>query len=218
MFRLHKAAGLVEDLGSQVSKLAQQASHRGFRSTKLYRRAAEGAPAEESIPGIPYSKLTIGVPKESAIGENRVAIVPATCATLIKKGFTINVEEGAGLKANFSNADYEAAGAKVTSSKEAFHSDIVFKVQKPNMDEVSALRGENTLYSFLYPAQNKELVDALAAKKASVFAMDCVPRISRAQTYDALSSMANISGYKAVLLAANNFGRFFTGIQSHSTL
>jgi NAD(P) transhydrogenase len=209
MFRLQKAACLVENLGDQVSKLAQQTCRRGFRSTKQYFRAAEEAP--QTVPGIPYTKLSIGVPKETTMHERRVALVPATCATLIKKGFSINIEEGAGASANFSNAEYEAAGAKVVPKQRAFHSDIVFKVQKPSMEEVAALRDENTLYSFLYPAQNKELVDALAKKRATVFAMDCVPRISRAQTYDALSSMANIAGYKAVILAANSFGRFFTG-------
>ncbi|ELU08990.1 hypothetical protein CAPTEDRAFT_163980 [Capitella teleta] len=209
MFRLQKAACLVENLGDQVSKLAQQSCRRGFRSTKRYFRAAEEAP--EVIPGVAYSNLTIGVPKETLNLEKRVALVPATCATLIKKGFSVNIEENAGIGAKFSNAEYEAAGAKVVSTKDAFQSDIVFKVQKPNMQEVAALREQNTLYSFLYPAQNKELVDALAARKSTVFAMDCVPRISRAQTYDALSSMANIAGYKAVLLAANSFGRFFTG-------
>lgn len=209
MFRLQKAACLVENLGSQVTKLAQQTCRRGFRSTKRYSRAAEEG--GEKIPGIPYTELTIGVPKETIAKERRVALVPATCATLVKKGFTINVEENAGASANFSNAEYEAAGAKVVTKKDAFHSDLVFKVNKPSLDEVAALREQNTLYSFLYPAQNKDLVDALAARKATVFAMDCVPRISRAQTYDALSSMANIAGYKAVVLAANHFGRFFTG-------
>ena len=100
-------------------------------------------------------------------------------------------------------------------SKEAvFQSDLVLKVNPPLMDEVPLFREGNTLFSFIYPARNKELVDALAQRKMNVFGMECVPRISRAQVFDALSSMANISGYKAVIEAANQFGRFFTGLCS----
>merc|ERR1711992_421225 len=107
--------------------------------------------------------------------------------------------------------DCEAAGAKIVDSNAAFQSDIVLKLRQPSIQEAAQFREESTLYSFLYPAQNKDLIDALAARKLTAFGMDCVPRISRAQVFDALSSMSNISGYRAVVEASNHFGRFFTG-------
>lgn len=137
---------------------------------------------------------------------------PATVTTLTKKGFSINIEENAGLEAKFQNEEYAKAGAKIISKSEAFQSDIVLKVRAPLTEELAHFRAGSTLISFLYPKQNPELVKQLAEKNLNVFAMDMIPRISRAQVFDALSSMANISGYKAVVEAANNFGRFFTGI------
>lgn len=126
--------------------------------------------------------------------------------------FQVNIEENAGSESKFSNADYEAAGAKVTSAANAFQSDIILKVRGPSDLEVSKFQANNTLISFLYPGQNQDLIKKLGDRQMTVFAMDCIPRISRAQVFDALSSMANIAGYKAVVEAANNFGRFFTGI------
>ena len=126
-------------------------------------------------------------------------------------GYKVSVEDGAGVSANFLNKDYEEAGAIIQGRKEAFESDIVLKVRAPAMEEVDLLKERKNLFSFLYPAQNQELLDKLATRHSTIFAMDCVPRISRAQVFDALSSMANIAGYKAVIEAANNFGRFFTG-------
>lgn len=126
--------------------------------------------------------------------------------------FKVNIEENAGSESKFSNADYEAAGAKVTSAANAFKSDIILKVRAPSDLEVSNFQANNTLISFLYPGQNQDLIKKLGDRQMTVFAMDCIPRISRAQVFDALSSMANIAGYKAVVEAANNFGRFFTGI------
>ncbi|KAH9488250.1 hypothetical protein Btru_063908 [Bulinus truncatus] len=143
--------------------------------------------------------------------ERRVAIIPATVQTLIKKGFAVTVEENAGVEAKFLNDDYAAAGAQIKNKKDVYNSDIILKVRAPLQEEVANFRERGTLISFLYPAQNKDLVDQLAKRQLTVFAMDCVPRISRAQVFDALSSMANIAGYKAVVEAANNFGRFFTG-------
>lgn len=110
-----------------------------------------------------------------------MALSPAAVQTLVKKGFTINVESNAGAEAQFTNADYEAAGAKIADKKLAFASDIVLKVRGPMVDEVPLFKANSTLISFLYPAQNKDLVDKLAKKKLNVFAVDCVPRISRAQ-------------------------------------
>ena len=166
---------------------------------------------EAPPPGTPYSKLTIGVPKESFPNERRVAMTPAACKVLIKEGFNIAIEEGAGIEAKFSNADYQTAGAKVLGKNEVFGSDIVFKVRAPSMEEIPLLRSGSSLISFLNPAQNKDVLDGLAQQKVTAFAVDQIPRISRAQVFDALSSMANISGYKAVVEAANQFGRFFTG-------
>src|SRR5258706_290433 len=152
----------------------------------------------------------IGVPRESAAGEKRVATVPEVVEKLIKLGFRVAVEPGAGDAANFSDDTYRAAGAEIVT--DVWQSaDIVFNVRAPGLTEVARMRQGQTVVSFIWPAQNPELMQALAAKKATVLAMDSVPRISRAQKLDALSSMANIAGYRAVIEAAHHFGRFFTG-------
>ena len=152
----------------------------------------------------------IGVPRETAAGEKRVATVPEVVEKLIKLGFRVAVESGAGEAANFSDDSYRAAGAQVVSDVWA-SAEILFKVRAPSTDELARMREGATLVSFLWPAQNPQLMQALAARKATVLAMDSVPRISRAQKLDALSSMANIAGYRAVIEAAHAFGRFFTG-------
>jgi len=180
---------------------------RGLRTSA--RRLKDAAP--EEIRGIPYNKLSIGVPKETWLNEKRVAITPAATAMLVKKGFTVKVEEGAGTLSQFRNDDFAAAGASIVNKNEAFTQDIVMKLRQPSAAEVNFFRDESVLYSFLYPGQNPDLISALAKKNLTAFGMDCVPRISRAQTFDALSSMANISGYRAVVEASNQFGRFFTG-------
>ena len=155
----------------------------------------------------------IGVPKESAAGEKRVATVPEVVEKLIKLGFRVAVQSGAGDPANFGDDAYRAAGAEIvdTAAELWGMSDIVFKVRGPSAEELALLREGATLVSFIWPAQNPELLQQLAAKQATVLAMDSVPRISRAQKLDALSSMANIAGYRAVIEAAHHFGRFFTG-------
>ena len=157
--------------------------------------------------------LTIGVPRELFPGEKRVATVPDVVEKLIKLGFNVSVEAGAGAAANFDDASYVAAGATVADNAAALWSaaDIIFKVRAPDANEVGLLREGTTLVSFIWPAQNAELLQQLAARKVTVLAMDSVPRISRAQKLDALSSMANIGGYRAVIEAAHAFGRFFTG-------
>ncbi|XP_064596861.1 NAD(P) transhydrogenase, mitochondrial-like [Liolophura sinensis] len=208
--RLHHAVLLADSLGSRVSGLGLKC-RRGLKTASRIYQEAQVKDAEISIPGTPYKNLTIGVPKEIFTNERRVALIPATAATLTKKGFSVNVEENAGIEAKFLNEDYAAAGANIVNRDKAFTSDILLKVRAPETKEIEFLKQNGTLLSFLYPAQNKELVDLLAKKNLTVFAMDCVPRISRAQVFDALSSMANIAGYKAVIEAANNFGRFFTG-------
>ena len=152
----------------------------------------------------------IGVPRESAAGEKRVATVPEVVEKLVKLGFRVAVQSGAGEAANFGDDAYRAAGAQIVP--QVWDSaDIVFKVRAPSMAEVELLREGSTLVSFVWPAQNPQLMQALAAKRRTVLAMDSVPRISRAQKLDALSSMANIAGYRAVIEAAHHFGRFFTG-------
>jgi NAD(P) transhydrogenase subunit alpha len=155
----------------------------------------------------------IGVPREAFPGEKRVATVPEVVPKLAKLGFDVIVQSGAGEAASVSDEAYAAAGAKVVPDAAAVWSgaDIVFKVRAPNDDEVQAMREGQILVSFIWPAQNPDLLQRLAARKVTVLAMDSVPRISRAQKLDALSSMANIAGYRAVIEAAQHFGRFFTG-------
>ncbi len=156
--------------------------------------------------------MRIGVPRESHAGERRVATTPEVAAQLIKLGFDVAVETGAGSAANFSDAAYEAAGCRVTAASDIWSgSDIVMKVRGPEAEEVAQLRSGQTFISFLWPAQNPELLETLTNKGVTAIAMDSVPRISRAQKMDALSSMANIAGYRAVVEAAQHFGRFFTG-------
>jgi NAD(P) transhydrogenase subunit alpha len=156
---------------------------------------------------------SIGIPTEVFPGEKRVATVPDVVQKLIKLGFAVVVQSGAGEAASISDDAYRAAGATIVPDAASLWSgsDIVFKVRAPSRDEVALLREGGTLVSFIWPAQNPDLLQALAAKKATVLAMDSVPRISRAQKLDALSSMANIGGYRAVIEAAHEFGRFFTG-------
>ena len=166
---------------------------------------------------IPYSDLTIGVPRETYPQERRVSVAPQNIGQLRKKGFArVLVERGAGAEAQFTDEAYEVAGATLVGRDAVWsESDILLKVRAPRMsgpiDEIQALKEGSTVVSVIQPAQNKPLVDALASRKMTSFAMDMVPRISRAQAFDVLSSMANIAGYKAVIEASNHFGRFFTG-------
>ncbi|KAK7752165.1 hypothetical protein SLS62_005909 [Diatrype stigma] len=161
----------------------------------------------------PYLELVVGIPRETFANERRVAISPQNVALLKKKGFKqILVERGAGAEADFPDEAYEKAGATLVDAGRVWSAaDIVLKVRGPNLAEIDRLKAGTTVISMLQPAQNKELVERLAARKVTAFAMDMIPRISRAQVFDALSSMANIAGYKAVLEASNNFGRFLTG-------
>jgi NAD(P) transhydrogenase subunit alpha len=158
--------------------------------------------------------MRIGVPKEAAAGEKRVATVPEVVAKLIKLGFTVAVQSGAGDAANFADDTYREAGAEVLPDAASLWGgcDIVFKVRPPTLDEVALLREGATLIGFVWPAQNPELMAALQARKVTALAIDCLPRqLSRAQKMDALTSMAGISGYRAVIEAAHAFGRFFNG-------
>ncbi len=156
----------------------------------------------------------IGVPRETFAGEKRVATVPEVVERLVKLGFGVAVQSGAGNAANFSDEVYRAAGAEIVedAAKLWSGSDIVFKVRAPSAEEVGLMREGGTLVSFIWPAQNPELMQQLAARKVSVLAIDSLPRtLSRAQKMDALTSMAGIVGYRAVIEAAHHFGRFFNG-------
>lgn len=171
--------------------------------------------AQAEVAATPRQKpQRIGVPKEVFPGEKRVATVPDVVEKLITLGFEVCVEAGAGDAANFSDDTYRAAGALVAASALEVWSgaDIVFKVRPPLAEEVAMLREGASLIGFIWPAQNPELMKLLEAKKATALAIDCLPRqLSRAQKMDALTSMAGISGYRAVIEAANAFGRFFNG-------
>lgn len=155
--------------------------------------------------------MRIGIPRESLAGETRVAATPNSVRQLIKLGFDVMVESGAGDKASFTDELYQEAGAAVGDSTAVWQSPLIYKINAPNDEEISRIQPGATLASFLYPAQNPQLVEKLSGKNINVLAMDMVPRISRAQALDALSSMANIGGYRAVVEAAHEFGRFFTG-------
>ncbi|KAG1713979.1 NAD(P) transhydrogenase, mitochondrial [Nymphon striatum] len=211
MQALHRTSKVISSLPSNSSILTKGqivVYRKGFHTNRPSRCKANDI---KEVAGIPYNKLSIGVPKEIWKNEARVAVTPAVTATFIKKGFSVNIEENAGLNSKFLNSDYEAAGAKLCNTSLAYQSDFVLKVRAPIKEEIPSFKDRGTLFSFFYPAQNSELISELAKRNLNVFAMDAVPRISRAQVFDALSSMANISGYKGVVEAAGSFGRFFTG-------
>jgi NAD(P) transhydrogenase subunit alpha len=163
--------------------------------------------------------MKIGIPREIHVGERRVAATPETVEQLAKLGYTVTIERGAGINAAFTDDAYRQAGAEIAPHARALWAaaDIVLKVRAPEPDvrlgvhEAQLLREGATLICFVWPAQNPDLMNRLRARKANVLAMDCVPRMSRAQKLDALSSMANIAGYRAVVEAAQHFGRFFMG-------
>ncbi len=163
--------------------------------------------------------MKIGIPKEVHPEERRVAAVPGTVVKLKKLGFDVLIESGAGIAAKFTDEAYEEVGATIVSDVKSIwsDSDIVMKVRAPEKhpklkkNEIELLKEGGTLISLIWPAQNQELLEKLAERKASVFAMDAIPRISRAQSMDVLSSMANVAGYRAMVEASNHFGRFFTG-------
>lgn len=155
--------------------------------------------------------MIIGIPRESLPGETRVAATPQTVGQLIKLGYEVLVETGAGVASSFSDNAFTDAGAGVGSAEQVWSADVVFKVNAPNSAEIAALRDGATLIGLISPALKPELVEELSSRRITVLAMDAVPRISRAQSMDVLSSMANIAGYRAVVEAAHRFGRFFTG-------
>ena len=155
--------------------------------------------------------MDIGVLKESNQNEKRVAITPKIVSKIKKLGYSIKVEKGLGLDANFYDSEYIEAGADISESADVWNSDIILKINKPNQVEINHLDDQQTLISFFSPAVNQDLLKECAKSSINILSMDSVPRISRAQKMDALSSMANIAGSRAVIEAAHNFGRFFGG-------
>ncbi|EOX8431926.1 Re/Si-specific NAD(P)(+) transhydrogenase subunit alpha [Salmonella bongori] len=155
--------------------------------------------------------MRIGIPKERLPNETRVAATPKTVEQLLKLGFSVAVESGAGQLASFDDKAFAQAGADIVDSNAVWQVEIILKVNAPEENEIALLNPGATLISFIWPAQNASLMEKLAERKVTVMAMDAVPRISRAQSLDALSSMANIAGYRAIVEAAHEFGRFFTG-------
>nr|CAB3264384.1 NAD(P) transhydrogenase, mitochondrial-like [Phallusia mammillata] len=188
------------NLFDQTNNLKQIFSKRNFRNQSSVLQK-----------GKPYKSINVGVPKEVLENERRVALTPAGVKILSKIGYNVNIESGAGNSAEFSDAMYKESGASITDKTKALGSDIVLKVRSPLSEEIEMMKQDSTLFSYVYPAQNPALLDTFSKNKMTVFAMDQVPRVTIAQSFDALSSMANISGYKSVILAANQFGRFFTG-------
>ena len=157
--------------------------------------------------------MKVGIPAEISPNELRVAATPKTVKRLQKQGFDVYIQHNAGLKANFSDKDFEEAGAKIVNTATDIYSqsDIVLKVKEPSMEEVDLMHEGLVLLSYLWPAQNQPLLQKLADKKVNAVAMDAIPRISRAQKMDVLSSMANIAGYRAVIEGSYHFGRFLNG-------
>jgi NAD(P) transhydrogenase subunit alpha len=157
--------------------------------------------------------MQVGVPKEILAGERRVSATPATVKRIMKLGFSVLVESGAGDGASYPDSAYEEAGASIAPDAKSVwaSADVITKVGIPTLDEAKLLEEGKTLISVIRPAEHPKLLDTLAGRKANVVAMDCVPRISRAQKMDILSSMANIAGYRAVVEASNLYGGFFAG-------
>ena len=172
---------------------------------EIVRRNTLAAPIE-------LSSMKIGIPRESYPGEKRVAMTPEGAEKLIAMGFTVAIEAGAGDGSDYADDTYLEAGVVLQSSDVLWDTaDLILKVRSPVASEVERMRSGSWLISFIWPAQQPELMKQFASQQSTVLAMDCVPRISRAQRMDALTSMANIAGYRAVIEAAHHFGRFFTG-------
>lgn len=153
--------------------------------------------------------MILGVLKETKEKERRVALSPEVVKLLLKKEFQIQVESGAGVASNFSDEDYKVAGAQIVSKNDIFNSDVILKVNAPTREEASQFKNGSVSISLLYPYTQPELLDIFNSRQISAFAMDAVPRISRAQKMDALSSQANLAGYKAVIMGANALGKIF---------
>ena len=157
--------------------------------------------------------MHVGIPLEISANESRVAATPKTVQRLIKQGFSVFIQARAGLKSSCADADFQAAGAVIVADAATLFAQvqIILKVQPLTKDEIALVKPGTLVASYLWPAQNAELLNLLAARKINAIAMDAIPRISRAQKMDVLSSMANVAGYRAVIEAANHFGKFLNG-------
>ncbi|MCJ8320730.1 MAG: Re/Si-specific NAD(P)(+) transhydrogenase subunit alpha [Colwellia sp.] len=155
--------------------------------------------------------MIIGIPKESLTGENRVAASPTSVSSLRKLGFNVQIQKGAGIKASFTDHDFYQAEAEMVAKKKCWQADIIYKVNSPTIDEIVLMKEGAYLVSFIAPAQSPEILEALREKSITTLAMEMVPRMTRSQSIDALSSMGNIAGYRAVIEAVHHFGRFLTG-------
>ena len=155
--------------------------------------------------------MKIGVLKENKQNEKRVAITPSSISKIKKLGYDVYIEQEAGLLSNFKNSQYKEAGANLSSIDDIYRCDILLKINKPTEDEIQKLSSKQTLISFFSPAVNQTSLELCKKDEINVLSMDSVPRISRAQKMDALSSMANVAGSRAVIEAAHCFGRFFGG-------
>ncbi len=217
----------VNTLYSSVSDASDQSEKSQSKAVDVEAKAKEeadissilasfephGSNSKLMTESIPYDQITIGIMKETFPGENRVSITPDSAESLIKAGFHVVVQAGAGENASFSDASYLEKGAIVLTSESQLlsNADIISKIRPPTQEEVPKLAGK-TLISMISPSINTELYDSLVEQNTNVFALDCVPRmLSRAQTYDVLSSQANIAGYRAIVEAAEEFPRFFAG-------
>ena len=181
------------------------------RAKNLHRRGAVVSEPETKANARSYADLTIGVVSESDPSENRVAQTPESLALLVKAGFNAKVASGAGSSAGFSDDMYENIGAQITTEDEAWASDIVTKIAPPSSQEAAKV-GDRMLLSMVQPPQNEALMQQLQEQGSTVFAMDCIPRLlSRGQAFDALSSQANLAGFRAVIEAAHAYGRTMAG-------
>src|SRR5919199_804382 len=213
------SSGVIHGIGTSVpaqkrssveavtSRPRRTAGRVGRRIARSCRGAACSAEAARPRARIPFAAMRLGVPKETAPGERRVALVPEAVGRLAGAGFEVVVERGAGEAAAFPDEAFAEAGATLVGN--AFEADAVVKVQKPSASEVEALRDGSVLVAFLQPLTDPEGIERLGAQGVIAFAMESIPRITRAQPMDALSSQATVSGYKAVLLAADRLPRFF---------
>ena len=204
---------MSRDLVSINGAVGGAGLHVATSDAHIIRRAVtEALPAARSQ--LVVKRNVIGIPRETAAGEKRVATVPEVVEKLVKLGFSVAVESGAGDTANFSDDSYRAAGAQVIEGAGKLFAacDIVFKIGVPTPEEVGLMHAGQTLITFIWPAQNPDLMKQLADRKVTVLAIDSLPRtLSRAQKMDALTSQAGVAGYRAVIEAANAFGRFFAG-------
>src|ERR671932_120806 len=206
------SSGLIHGIGTRLppqkrSSVEAVTSRPSRVAVRAGRRIAGSCPGAACSARIPCAEMRLGVPKETAPGERRVALVPEAVGRLAGAGFEVAVERGAGAAAAFPDEAFAEAGATLVDN--AFDADAVVKVQKPSTAEAEELRDGSVLVAFLQPLTDPEGIQRLGARGVIAFAMESIPRITRAQPMDALSSQATVSGYKAVLLAAERLPRFF---------